>query len=275
MSSQIEWTSERVRQALVQKLENLQRAGVKQLPGLPAPAPTVVDHPAPRASASGASESLRPEPVPQKPAEAPAPAIAAEKTPAPSADPVADLAVLQREVVRCERCDELARRRTQTVFGVGDPNARLCFFGEAPGADEDLQGEPFVGAAGQLLTKIIQACTLRREEVYILNVLKCRPPGNRNPEPSEVASCRVFFERQFEIIRPEFICCLGAVAAQSLLRTTQSVGRLRGQFHEYRGARVLVTYHPSYLLRQPSAKRAVWEDMKLLMKAMGLEIPKR
>jgi len=183
------------------------------------------------------------------------------------------LRVLAEEVAGCVQCPELARARTQTVFGVGNPQPRLCFFGEAPGADEDRQGEPFVGRAGQLLTKIIEACTLRREEVYILNVLKCRPPGNRNPAMDEVANCRGFFEQQLEILRPEFICCLGLAATTALLDTNQSIGRLRGRFHAYRDAKVVVTYHPAYLLRNPSAKRQTWEDVKMLMQEMGIEIP--
>jgi DNA polymerase len=145
--------------------------------------------------------------------------------------------------------------------------------GEAPGADEDRQGEPFVGRAGQLLTKIIEACTLRRQDVYILNVLKCRPPGNRTPTSDEAASCRPFFRRQLEIIRPEFICCLGSVAAATLLDTTESIGRLRGRFHDWCGVKVLVTYHPAYLLRNPAAKKQVWDDMKMLMKEMGIVVP--
>jgi DNA polymerase len=161
------------------------------------------------------------------------------------------------------------------VFGVGSPKPRVVFFGEAPGADEDRQGEPFVGRAGQLLTKIIEACGWQRGDVYIMNVLKCRPPDNRNPLPPEVVNCRPFFERQFEILRPESIVCVGAVPAQALLETTESVGKLRGRMHRYRGSRVLVTYHPSYLLRNPSAKKYVWEDMQMLLKEMGLQVPNR
>jgi DNA polymerase len=186
---------------------------------------------------------------------------------------LAALDAVRCEVAQCARCAELAAQRTQTVFGTGNPTPRLCFLGEAPGEDEDRQGEPFVGRAGQLLNKIIEACTWKRGETFILNVLKCRPPGNRTPQPDEVANCRGYFERQLEILQPEFICCLGAVAAHALLRTTRSLGQLRGQFHTYRHSRVLVTYHPSYLLRQPEMKRAAWEDMQLLMRAMGLEIP--
>jgi DNA polymerase len=178
---------------------------------------------------------------------------------------------IQSEVAGCTRCAELAATRTQTVFGVGNASARLCFFGEAPGADEDRQGEPFVGRAGQLLTDIIQkGMGLRREDVYILNVLKCRPPENRNPLPDEVANCRGYFERQLEIVRPEFICCLGAVAAQNLLGTKAPIGKLRGKFYDYHGIRVLVTFHPAYLLRNPDAKKQVWDDIRMLMREMGL-----
>ncbi|HEV3340480.1 MAG TPA: uracil-DNA glycosylase [Pirellulales bacterium] len=177
------------------------------------------------------------------------------------------------QVKGCQRCQELADTRTQTVFGVGNPNARLCFMGEAPGADEDAQGEPFVGRAGQLLNKIIEACTLRRSDVYILNTLKCRPPGNRNPLPSEATNCREFLDRQLDIIQPEFICCLGSVAAQTLLATDSSIGKLRKRFFDYRGCRVLCTYHPAYLLRNPAAKKDVWDDMQLLMAEMGIALP--
>jgi DNA polymerase len=158
------------------------------------------------------------------------------------------------------------------VFGVGNPNARLCFLGEAPGADEDRQGEPFVGRAGQLLNKIIEACRMKREDVYICNILKCRPPGNRNPLPAEAANCRGFLDRQLELLAPEFICCLGAVAAQNLLATQQTIGKLRGSVHSYRSAKVVCTYHPAYLLRNPSAKKDAWEDMQLLMREMGIEL---
>jgi DNA polymerase len=180
------------------------------------------------------------------------------------------LAVIAAEVAACTRCPDLVRGRTNTVFGSGAPGARLCFMGEAPGADEDATGLPFVGRAGQLLTKIIEACSLSRDEVYILNTLKCRPPDNRQPLPEETANCRGFFERQLEIIRPEFICCLGTTAAQALLGTTEPIGRLRKKWFTHGRAEVICTYHPSYLLRNPAAKRDVWEDMKLLMARMGL-----
>jgi uracil-DNA glycosylase len=190
----------------------------------------------------------------------------------PAAERPAQLDIVRREVASCTRCAELATTRTQTVFGVGNPNARLMFIGEAPGADEDRRGEPFVGKAGQLLNKIIEACRMKREDVYIGNVIKCRPPGNRNPLPDEIGNCRGYLDRQLAIIRPEFICCLGAVAAKALLNTEASIGRLRGRFYRYEGIDVICTYHPAYLLRNPSAKRDVWDDMKLLMARMGIAL---
>ncbi|NDC62833.1 MAG: uracil-DNA glycosylase [Planctomycetia bacterium] len=182
------------------------------------------------------------------------------------------LELLGQEVAACRLCEELASARTNTVFGVGPADARLCFMGEAPGADEDASGVPFVGRAGQLLTKIIESCRLSREQVYILNVLKCRPPNNRPPLPAEVAHCRRFFERQLEVIGPEFICCLGTSAAQALLQTAEPIGRLRGRWFTHGSAQVLCTYHPSYLLRNPAAKRDVWDDMKRLMARMGVDL---
>ncbi|APZ96308.1 uracil-DNA glycosylase [Fuerstiella marisgermanici] len=175
-------------------------------------------------------------------------------------------------VASCQRCEKLADSRRQTVFGVGNPDAEIMFIGEAPGADEDRQGEPFVGAAGQLLNKIIEACGLRRDEIYICNILRCRPPGNRNPLPQEVANCREFLDGQIKIVNPTHIVCWGTVAAQNLLQVTESVGRLRGQFLQHGDARVLCTYHPSYLLRNPSAKKQVWDDMKLFMKDRGVDL---
>jgi uracil-DNA glycosylase family 4 len=179
----------------------------------------------------------------------------------------------QKEVKDCPKCPQLVRSRTQTVFGAGNIDTDLFFVGEAPGADEDKQGEPFIGAAGQLLNKILAACGLKREEVFISNVLKCRPPGNRTPMADEVTNCRGYLERQLAIIRPRFICCLGSVAAQTLLNTTVSIGRLRKTMHDYQGMKLVATYHPAYLLRNPAAKKDVWEDMKFLLKAMGRAIP--
>jgi DNA polymerase len=162
----------------------------------------------------------------------------------------------------CSRCKLHTMGRTQVVFGVGNPNADLMFVGEAPGADEDVQGEPFVGRAGQLLTKIIEAIDLKRDDVYIANVIKCRPPGNRNPEPDEVEQCEPFLFRQIDTVRPKVIVALGKFAAQCLLRTNDPITRIRGREFKYRDAILIPTYHPAYLLRTPSAKREVWADMK-------------
>jgi DNA polymerase len=183
------------------------------------------------------------------------------------------LRLLNDQVRACRNCEEIVCRRQQTVFGVGPTNARVVMFGEAPGADEDRLGEPFVGAAGQLLDKIIVASGMKREEVYIMNALKCRPPNNRVPSDAEIENCRPFFEAQLEAIQPDYIVCWGAIAVRAVLKSTDSVGRLRGKFHSYRGAKVLVTYHPAYLLRTPDAKRLTWEDMKMLMAEMGIPIP--
>ena len=161
----------------------------------------------------------------------------------------------------CRRCG-LSADRTHIVFGEGDPGARLVFVGEGPGFEEDRSGRPFVGPAGQLLTRIIEAIKLSRDQVYICNVIKCRPPGNRNPAPDEIAACRPFLERQIAAIGPEAICTLGTFAAQALLNTQMPISRLRGRFHSYNGIQLMPTYHPAYLLRNPDQKRAVWEDMK-------------
>lgn len=195
-----------------------------------------------------------------------------ESEPVAKSSRASQLQLLQSEVSQCTKCDELASCRKNTVFGVGNPAPQVCFLGEGPGADEDRQGEPFVGAAGQLLNRIIEACKMEREDVYILNTVKCRPPGNRNPAEDELANCWPYAVRQLEILQPDFICCLGSVAARTLLQTKQSIGRMRGQFFKYRGSQVIVTYHPAYLLRNPSAKRQVWDDMKILLAAMGKEL---
>lgn len=170
----------------------------------------------------------------------------------------------------CQRC-KLCRSRTRIVFGAGNPQARLMFIGEGPGHEEDRAGEPFVGAAGQLLNRIIDAIRLNRQDVYIANVVKCRPPGNRLPEPEEIATCSPFLRRQIRAIRPWFLCTLGSCAAQTLLNTQEAVSRLRGRFFDYGGIRVLPTFHPAYLLRNPEKKREVWADMKLLMKEYPYE----
>jgi uracil-DNA glycosylase len=178
--------------------------------------------------------------------------------------PVESLTAVRADIGDCTRCKLHTLGRTQIVFGVGNPSADLMFVGEAPGRDEDLQGFPFVGRAGQLLTKIIEAIALKREDVYIANVIKCRPPENRNPEPDEVATCEPFLFRQIDIIKPKVIVALGKFGAQTLLRTLDPISRLRGRVFDYRGAKLIPTFHPAYLLRNPSSKREVWEDMKLV-----------
>ena len=181
----------------------------------------------------------------------------------PTPDPMTALAALREHIGDCTRCKLHALGRRQVVFGVGNPQAKLMFVGEAPGADEDIQGEPFVGRAGQLLTKIIQSIGFERSDVYIANVIKCRPPGNRNPEPDEVATCQPFLFSQIDTIRPKVVVALGTFAAQALLGTVAPISRLRGQVHEFRnGAKLIPTFHPAFLLRSPDRKRDVWEDMK-------------
>lgn len=179
------------------------------------------------------------------------------------------LGKLFEEYRQCQLCP-LSQTRTQVVFGSGSPDAELMFVGEAPGFDEDRQGEPFVGAAGQLLTKIIGAMKLKREDVYIANCLKCRPPGNRNPLPTEIAACAPILQKQIEIIQPKILCALGKFAAQTLLGTEEPISRLRGRFFDYQGIPLMPTYHPAYLLRNPADKKAVWEDMQRIMKELGL-----
>lgn len=171
------------------------------------------------------------------------------------------LTVVRRELGDCKRC-KLHKTRRHIVFGEGSGQATLVFVGEAPGQDEDRQGRPFVGKAGQLLTRIISAIGLTREEVYITNIIKCRPPNNRNPQQDEIVSCEPFLGKQLESIRPKIICALGTFAAQTLLETDEKISRLRGRFHEYRGIKVMPTYHPAFLLRNPQRKREAWEDMQ-------------
>ncbi len=282
-----------LRQALRQQLESFRRAGLTHLPK------------SERAYSIPDFDESEPgeDPVPESTVEAEPVKSTAKPTPTPQAvEPVASaslfgddaaatppsignwgevaesdrpaaLAKLADRVAACVRCQELAETRTQTVFGVGDPAARLMFIGEAPGRDEDEQGEPFVGAAGQLLNRIIKACTLTREEIYICNILRCRPPMNRNPTDQEAANCREYLDSQIRIVAPEFIVCWGSVAARNLLNTKSSVGRLRQQFFSYGEAQVMCTYHPSYLLRNPAAKKDVWEDMQLLMRKMDIPLP--
>lgn len=191
----------------------------------------------------------------------------------PVVDADAELKRLRDETIGdCRRC-KLAPSRTQIVFGVGNPRAELVFVGEAPGAEEDAQGVPFVGAAGQLLTRIIEAMGLRRDDVYIANIIKCRPPGNRNPQPDEIASCEPFLIGQLDIIAPKVICALGTFAAQTLLKTKDPISRLRGRWHAYQGIPLMPTFHPAYLLRNPGEKKVVWADVRLVMAKLGVPSP--
>lgn len=189
-------------------------------------------------------------------------APASAQTAAPVGSPATDLTAIREDLGACERCKLHTLGRKQIVFGTGNPHADLMFVGEAPGADEDEQGVPFIGRAGQLLTKIIESIGLTRDDVYIANVIKCRPPGNRNPEPDEIAECEPFLLRQIQSVRPRVIVALGTFAAHALLHTDAPISRLRGTFHDYQGAKLLPTFHPAYLLRSPERKRDVWEDMK-------------
>lgn len=190
----------------------------------------------------------------------------------PRSERVTQLETLKARVAKCQKCSELATTRTQTVFGVGNPEAKIVFVGEAPGADEDRLGEPFVGRAGQLLNDIIRACRLTREEIYICNILRCRPPGNRLPSFDEAQNCREFLDGQLAVVNPDYIVCWGSCAAKNLLGSDETIGKLRGRFYSYGRAKVLCTYHPSYLLRNPSAKKDVWDDMKFLFRDQGIDL---
>ena len=309
-----EWERLSLVRALRQRLESLGRAGVDRIPApsplsrssrsparrVSRPVTLPVDEPEEPAPARDNTVSPRLEvgdpdaeaisiaPAPPAgsieppPAPLPVPSLAAifsssgfDEPPVPACDRPALLDSLAREVSVCRRCPHLADTRKQTVFGVGKADPRLMFIGEAPGADEDRLGEPFVGRAGQLLTDMItKGMGLSRDQVYIANILKCRPPENRNPTIDEANNCFPYLEQQIAIIRPEFLCLLGRVAVQAVLNTTQAMGKMRGKWHRYRGIPTLVTYHPSYLLRTPSAKKDAWEDLQILMKEMGLVRPR-
>ncbi len=184
------------------------------------------------------------------------------------------LDVLAQEVSTCPRCPELFASRTQTVFGGGPLSPEILFIGEAPGENEDRTGVPFVGVSGQLLDRILSAMGIQRGEVYVANVLKCRPPMNRDPRPEECTNCRPYLEQQLELVQPKVICCLGGTAANRLLGVKHTLGKMRGKWHDYKGTPVLVTYHPAALLRNPEWKRDTWDDMKVLLAKLGREVPK-
>lgn len=253
--------------ALRAQLEWQRDCGMSWLPvgvaSPPAPAAAAAAMTAPRATAAAPSRPSPPSPRTPPPAPA---APDAGLTAAESLD------ALRGHIGDCRRC-KLAGGRTNLVFGVGAPGADLMFVGEGPGADEDVRGEPFVGRAGQLLTEIItKGMKLRREDVYIANVVKCRPPNNRNPEADEIASCMPFLQRQVELIQPRVIVALGTFAAQTLLGVKTPITRMRGVWHDYRGIKVMPTFHPAYLLRTPGDKRLVWQDIKLVMAELGLPV---
>jgi DNA polymerase len=202
-------------------------------------------------------------------------------SPAPVAEPVSadgkgvgspELTAVRADLGDCRRC-KLAGGRTTLVFGVGAPRAELMFVGEGPGADEDLQGEPFVGKAGQLLTRMIEAMGYRRDQVYIANVVKCRPPENRNPEPDEIVACEPFLMRQIDAVRPKVIVALGKFAAHTLLRSAIPITKLRGTWGQYQGVKLMPTFHPAYLLRSPHEKAKAWEDLKQVVAALGRQLP--
>jgi DNA polymerase len=190
-------------------------------------------------------------------------------------DPVEALRIIREDLGDCTRCRLHQQGRKQIVFGVGDPHADLMFIGEAPGADEDIQGEPFVGRAGQLLNNMIKAMGLRRENVYIANIIKCRPPNNRTPERDECETCSPFLMRQIEAIKPKAIVALGAVAAKTLLAINAPMSEFRGHWYDFRGTKLAVTYHPAFLLRDPRQKKEAWKDLQMVMKKLGLEAPAR
>ncbi|HEV3207032.1 MAG TPA: uracil-DNA glycosylase [Terriglobales bacterium] len=201
--------------------------------------------------------------------------FAAPKPESRVADPAKALRLIREDLGDCTRCRLHKQGRKQIVFGVGNPRAKLMFIGEAPGADEDQQGEPFVGRAGQLLNNMIKAMGLRREDVYIANIIKCRPPGNRTPERDECETCSPFLMRQIAAIQPQVIVALGAVAAKTLLAINAPMSELRGHWYDFRGTKLAVTYHPAFLLRDPRQKKETWKDLQMVMKDLGLPLPQK
>jgi uracil-DNA glycosylase len=200
-------------------------------------------------------------------------AVAKPKPESGIADPAQALRVIREDIGDCTRCRLSKQGRKQIVFGVGNPNADLMFIGEAPGADEDQQGEPFVGRSGQLLTNMIKAMGLRREDIYIANIIKCRPPGNRTPERDECETCSPFLMRQIAVVKPKAIVALGAVAAKTLLAINAPMSEFRGRWYDFQGTKLAVTFHPAYLLRDPRQKKETWKDLQMVMKELGLAIP--
>lgn len=223
------------------------------------------------------SDTLIMEPMTPRPKAAPVPLadlpMSGAKPEQSIADPTAALRVIREDLGDCTRCRLSQQGRKQIVFGVGNPNADLMFIGEAPGADEDEQGEPFVGRSGQLLTNMIKAMGITREDVYIANIIKCRPPGNRQPERDECETCSPFLMRQIAVIKPKAIVALGAVAAKTLLAINAPMSELRGRWFDFRGTKLAVTYHPAFLLRDPRQKGEAWKDLQMVMKELGMKAP--
>jgi uracil-DNA glycosylase family 4 len=223
-----------------------------------------------------ATTNQEPLPVPSKSIAAPTieeDLFAVPKPESRTTDPVQGLRLIREDLGDCTRCPLHKQGRKQIVFGVGNPSAELMFIGEAPGADEDQQGEPFVGRAGQLLNNMIKAMGIRREDVYIANIIKCRPPGNRTPEREECETCSPFLMRQIAVIQPKVIVALGAVAAKTLLAINAPMAELRGHWYDFRGTKLAVTYHPAFLLRDPRQKKETWKDLQMVMKFLGLPTP--
>ncbi len=249
-------------------LTRLPLVAVDTSPAVPVPSATPSHVPVSSVTPSHVSPPVptmwaSPPPVPDRPSAVP------DAATAPAASPAVRLAQLAASVRDCRQC-RLHTGRTQVVFGSGDAQAALVFVGEAPGYEEDRAGEPFVGASGQLLTRIITAMGLTRDQVYILNVIKCRPPHNRNPQPDEIAACQPLWEAQLACLQPKILCALGTFAARTLLHTEETISQLRGRFHMRGVLQVMPTYHPAYVLRNPQARRAVWEDMQLIQQALGV-----
>jgi len=264
-----------VAEELRRHLAWLADAGVRELPPAPERAPGEAPRPAAEPPAPAAAALAAPSPPAGSPEPPPGRAAAGGAYALSDRGCGSDgLLSVRRELGECTRC-KLAKGRTKLVFGVGNPSAELVFVGEGPGEDEDRQGEPFVGRAGQLLTKMIEAMGYRRDEVYIANVVKCRPPGNRNPEPDEIEACEPFLRAQLAAIRPRVVVALGKFAAQTLLRDTSPISRLRGKWFAYEGIRLMPTFHPAYLLRSPNEKGKAWEDLQMVMQALGKEPPRR
>ena len=240
-----------------------------------------------RPAAASAGAAAAPQSAPNRGAPEIAPGPAAPPRPAPDNDPAQALAAIAAELAGCTRCKLCAKRKT-IVLGEGNPSASLVFVGEGPGEQEDIQGRPFVGKAGQLLDKMIEAMGLKRSDVFIANVVKCRPPGNRNPEPDEIESCGPFLYRQLDAIRPKAVVALGKFAAQTLLQTDARISAIRGRFFplhargnlgplpaDYQGPKLMPTFHPAYLLRNPESKREAWADLQAVAKELGIALPKR